>query len=126
MTAGLNCVPEASGTFGGPHQPACLHLATGQSRCLLYEALSQPNPTQPNPTQPNPTQPNYPPPPTGGCTPRGKRHGNRVMRKTYTLNCPDSTYVMDGVSGRVQKWQSHDRHSNSGPVQHIDIGPEIL
>ena len=37
------------------------------------------------------------------------------IRGTRSLNCPDSTYVVDGVLERAQKWRHHKWQNILGP-----------
>ena len=46
---------------------------------------------------------------------QGHRPGSK------SLICPDSTYVVDGVLGRAQKWRRHGWQTTSGPARHVDL-----
>ena len=46
---------------------------------------------------------------------RSHMHGSR------SLICPDSTYVVDGVLGRAQKWRRHKWHTSSGQAHHVHV-----
>ena len=45
---------------------------------------------------------------------------------TQTVICPDSTYVVDGVLGRAQKWRRRCWQTTSGPARHVDLWTLVL
>ena len=47
-------------------------------------------------------------------------------RGSHPLICPDSTYVVDGVLGRAQKWRCHGWQTTSGPARHVDLWTHVL
>ena len=45
---------------------------------------------------------------------------------SMSLVCPDSTYVVDGVLGRAQKWRHHKWQTSSGLAHHVDLWTQVL
>ena len=51
------------------------------------------------------------------------------VQGTLSLICPDSTYVVDGMVGRANKWRCHNWQTQWGPAQHVDLWspvPQLL
>ena len=48
------------------------------------------------------------------------------MRGSMSLICLDSTYVVEGVLGRAQKWQRHKWQTTSGLAHHVDLWTQVL
>ena len=46
--------------------------------------------------------------------------------RSQSLMFPDSTYMVDGVIGRAQKWRRHGWQTTPGPVRHVDLWTQVL
>ena len=62
---------------------------------------------------------------------RGELHATLAALQGHrpgsqSLICPNSTYVVDGLLGRAQKWRRHGWQTTSGPARHVDMWTQVL
>ena len=51
------------------------------------------------------------------------RHRNRSKQ---TLVCSESLLVVQGITGKAQKWRRHGWQGSAGPVGHVDLWTQLL
>ena len=58
---------------------------------------------------------------------RAALHAVHNMNKSkQTLIYPDSLLVVQGITGKAQKWRRHDWQGSAGPVGHVDLWTQLL
>ena len=51
------------------------------------------------------------------------QHRNKSKQ---TLICSDSLLVVEGITGKAQKWRRHDWQGSAGPMGHVDLWTQLL